>query len=97
MLYMMKSKPKFNIDRDGIDRRKAIRDAVLKRLGIFQYKPLTYHCADVACNIIELEREFGVVIWNGNDTIHDFINKVHDLNGIINEFETKIQTKSESK
>ena len=96
MLYMMKSKPKFNIDRDGIDRRKAIRDAVLKRLGIFQYKPLNYNSAAIACNIIELERKFGVVIWNGNDTLPDFMNKVHDLNGIINEFETKIQTKSES-
>lgn len=97
MLYMMKSKPKFNIDRDGIDHRKAIRDAVLQRLGYFQYKPLTYNCTDVAWNIIELERKFGVVIWNGSDTIRDFIDKVHDLNGIINEFEAKIQTKSESK
>lgn len=93
----MKSKPKFKIDTDGIDQRKTIRDVVLQRLGIFQYKPLNYNCADVACNIIELERKFGVVIWNVNDTIHDFIDKVHDLNGIIYEFETKIQTKSESK
>jgi len=92
---MMKSKPKFKIDTAGIDRRKAIRDAVLKRLGIFQYKPLNYNSVAIACNIIELERKFGVVIWNGN--FPDFMNKVHDLNGIINEFETKIQTKSESK
>lgn len=97
MLYMMKSKPKFKIDTDGIDRRKAIRDAVLQRLGDLQHESLRYYTAAVACNIIDLERLFGVVVWNGNDTLLDFIDKVHDLNGIINEFETKIQTKSESK
>ena len=93
----MKSKPKFNIDRDGIDRRKAIRDAVLKRLGDLQHESFRYYCSTVAWHVLDLEKQFGVVIWNAGDTIAMFIDKVHDLNGIIYEFETKIQTKSESK
>ena len=97
MLYMMKSKPKFNIDKDGIDSRKTIRDAVLQRLGYLQHESLRYYCSTVAWHVLDLEKQFGVVIWNGNDTLLDFIDKVHDLNGIIYEFETKIQTKSESK
>lgn len=96
MLYMMKSKPKFNIDKDGIDRRKAIRDAVLQRLGDLQNVPLMHCCSTVAWHILDLEKQFGVEIWNADDTIYMFIDKVHDLNGIINEFETKIQTKSEA-
>ena len=97
MLYTMKSKPKFKIDTDGIDRRKTIRDTVLQRLGDLQHESLRYYCSTIAWHVLDLEKQFGVVIWNSSDTIAMFIDKVHDLNGIINEFETKIQTKSESK